>query len=142
MLDRKPKVMYSKYFQINQITIPMEAVPTACVYRHLNQIPIQMRVTRTTTVYVYVWAITPTHLSSTDESSKKNQEKENVAAERQNASVEARHLPSQQIYIAVWQSSRADFLRQNLPKGSIMSEWDFAENYAFWHSVEIQQEYW
>ena len=100
MLDRKPKVMYSKYFQINQITIPMEAVPTACVYRHLNQIPIQMRVTRTTTVYVYVWAITPTHVSSTDESSKKNQEKEkkekeNVAAERQNASVEARHLPSQ-----------------------------------------------
>ena len=75
MLDRKPKVMYSKYFQINQITISMEAVPTACVYRHLNQIPIQMRVTRTTTVYVYVWTITPTHVSSTDESSKKTKKK-------------------------------------------------------------------
>ena len=60
MLGREPKVMYSKYLQINQITIPMEAVPTACIYRHLIQIPIQMRVTRTTTVYVYVWAITPT----------------------------------------------------------------------------------
>ena len=45
-------------------------------------------------------------------------------------------------HLASWQSKRAEFLRQNLPKGSIMSEWDFAENYSFWHSVEIQQEYW
>ena len=45
-------------------------------------------------------------------------------------------------HLASWQSKRAEFLRQNLPKGSMMSEWDFAENYSFWHSVEIQQEYW
>ena len=45
-------------------------------------------------------------------------------------------------HLASWQSKRAEFLRKNLPKGSMMSEWDFAENYSFWHSVEIQQEYW
>ena len=45
-------------------------------------------------------------------------------------------------HLANWQSKRADYLRKTLPKDSIMSEWDFAENYSFWHSVEIQQEYW
>ena len=34
-------------------------------------------------------------------------------------------------HLASWQSKRAAYLRQNLPKGSIMSEWDFAENYSF-----------
>ena len=45
-------------------------------------------------------------------------------------------------HLAIWQQKRAEHLRENLPKGSILSEWDFAENYSFWHEVEIQQEYW
>ena len=40
------------------------------------------------------------------------------------------------------QSRCAKSVRERLKKGDILSEWDFAENYSFFHEVELQSEYW
>ena len=41
-------------------------------------------------------------------------------------------------HLASWQQSQHDWLREHLPRGSIMSEWDFAENYSYVSQTHVK----
>ena len=45
-------------------------------------------------------------------------------------------------FLATWQNKCARNILTRLRRGDIISEWDFAENYTFFHQTELQQEYW